>query len=188
MNKFILSNDYKIIKKEIKRSIPILFIVSIPIHFLYILTGEIHIIGSIVPVNESIFEHFKLVTFPLILWWSINYYILRKNIYIDYKKWTLSTAVSMVITPVVITTFYYTYTGALGINSFIMDIFSLILALVIGQYLALHMYINARITNEKFYLGIVTILLIIIFTVVFTYNPPHLPIFKDSVTGAYGIN
>ena len=39
--------------------------------------------------------------------------------------------------------------------------------------------------QEAFYLGIISILLI--FFVVFTYYPPHINLFKDPITGTYGI-
>lgn len=76
----IFESEYKIIKKAILLAIPSLFIIGIPIHFLYELTGKISIIGAIVPVNESIFEHFKLATLPLILWWIISYYVIKKKV------------------------------------------------------------------------------------------------------------
>ena len=88
--------------------------------------------GSITPVNESIAEHFKLVTIPVILWWIISYYILKRKVDIDFKKWIFSGAISTLIMPIVITIFYYTYTGALGISYFLLDVFSLFLSLIIG--------------------------------------------------------
>ena len=86
MNIFFIEN-YKKIKKNIVLSIPILFIIATPIHFLYELTGKIAIVGAITPVNESIAEHFKLATMPVILWWIISYYILKRKVDINFKKW-----------------------------------------------------------------------------------------------------
>mgnify|MGYP003302042844 CR=1 FL=1 len=183
----IYKSDKEIIKRNVLLAIPILFILGTPIHFLYDLTGNRTIIGAIVPVNESIFEHFKLATLPLILWWTISYYILKKKIDIDFRKWFFCTSISVLMIPIVIAMFYYTYTGALGISSIVLDIFSLFLALVVGQCLALHLYNNINITNEKFYIGVLIVFLIIICTVVFTFYTPQLPIFKDSLTGTYGI-
>lgn len=183
---FFIKN-YKNIKNNIIFAIPILFIIATPIHFLYDLTGKIAIVGSITPVNESIAEHFKLTTIPVILWWIISYYILRRKVDIDFKKWIFSAAISTLIMPIVITIFYYTYTGALGISFLALDIFSLLLALIIGQCLALYLYKNIKITNIEFIIGILIILTIIVCTIVFTFYPPHIPMFKDSMTGLYGI-
>lgn len=186
LNKFLV-DDYRSIKKNIILAIPILFIVGTPIHFLYNLTGEIPMIGAITPVNESVVEHFKLATIPLILWWIISYYILRKKVNIDFRKWIFSAAISVLMIPIVITNFYYTYRGALGISSFILDVFSLLLALTIGQILAFHLYKNIRSTNVKLIVGILIILLIIVCTIVFTFYPIHIPMFRDGNTGLYVI-
>lgn len=186
MKKYLV-DDYRRIKRNIILAIPILFIIGTPIHFLYELTGKIQFIGALTPVNESIAEHFKLATIPLILWWIISYYIIKRKAFIDFKKWVFCAAISSLMIPVVISTFYYTYTGALGITSFILDIFSLLLALIIGQCLAFHLYKHIRITNEKFYIGILIIIIIIALTIIFTFYPPHLPIFQDQTTQLYGI-
>lgn len=186
LNKFLI-DDYRRIKKNIILSIPILFIIGTPIHFLYDLTGKMQIVGAIMPVNESVVEHFKLATIPLILWWIISYYILKKKINLDFRKWIFSAAISVLMIPIVITNFYYTYRGVLGISSFILDVFSLLLALTIGQILAFHLYKNIRSTNMKLMVGILIILLIIVCTIVFTFYPIHIPMFRDGNTGLYGI-
>ena len=183
----LLIGDYKRIKKNIIFSIPILFIIAVPIHFLYEISGKIKIIGAIMPVNESIAEHFKLATIPIIIWWIISYYILKKKVNIDLKKWIFCASISALSIPVIISAFYYTYTGGLGISLFILDIISLLLALILGQSLALHLYKNIKTTNTKFIIGILIIIAIIICTVMFTFYPPHIPLFKDSVSGLYGI-
>ena len=183
----LLIGDYKRIKKNIIFSIPILFIIAVPIHFLYEISGKIKIIGAIMPVNESIAEHFKLATIPIIIWWISSYYILRKKVNIDLKKWIFCASISSLSILIIISAFYYTYTGGLGISLFILDVVSLLLALILGQSLALHLYKNIKITNMKFIIGILIIMAIIICTILFTFYPPHIPLFKESVTGLYGI-
>ena len=185
--KNLFINDYRIIKKYVLLSIPILFIIGIPIHFLYNLSGKIVLIGAITPINESIAEHFKLATIPVILWWFISYFILRKKVDMNFKKWIFCGSISVLLIPFVIINFYYTYTGALGISTLILDIFSLFLALILGQYLALHLYQNIKITNVKFTIGVLIIITMIFLTIFCTFNAPHIPMFKDSITGGYGL-
>ena len=183
----ILNNDYRRIKRNVILAIPSLFILSIPIHLVYNLTGKIQIVGAFAPVNESVAEHFKLAILPLVLWWVISYYILRKKVDIDFKKWIFSASIATLMIPIVIATFYYTYTGALGISLLIIDIFSLFLALLVAQCLGIHIYKHIRITNEKFYIGLLIIIILISCTIIFTFYPPHIPIFKDTKTLLYGI-
>ena len=46
---------------------------------------------------------------------------------------------------------------------------------------------NLFLLNIKFIVGILIIIIIIACTIVFTFYPPHIPMFKDSITGLYGI-
>lgn len=183
----IIWSDDKRIKKNILISIPILFLIGTPIHFLYNITGKLNAIALFAPVNESIWEHTKLATIPVILWWVISYFILKKKSEINFGKWIFCASISMLTIPIVITCFYYSYTGALGISSLIIDIFSLLFALIVGQSLALHLYNHIRIRNKWSYIGILIIAIIIAFTFTVTFNTPELPMFKDGPTGTYGI-
>lgn len=45
---------------------------SIPLHFFYDWTGENTFIGLFAPINESIWEHLKLVFWPLLVWWTVG--------------------------------------------------------------------------------------------------------------------
>ena len=56
----------------------VLFVVSSLFHFLYSLTGECFIVGLFVPINESIFEHTKMVLFG-----GLFFICLEKKIYLS---------------------------------------------------------------------------------------------------------
>lgn len=55
----------------------VLFFVGSIFHFLYLFTGKCFIVGLFVPINESIFEHTKMVVLPIFLWWTI-FYLFKK--------------------------------------------------------------------------------------------------------------
>ena len=55
-------------------SIPFLFAIGAVFHFIYKWSNNSRIVGLIAPVNESIFEHSKLLLFPLILVYTIYYF------------------------------------------------------------------------------------------------------------------
>lgn len=76
--------------------------------------------------------------------------------------------------------------GSFGIESLLMDILILFVAILLGQVMALHFYTFTKSYNGKASLGLN--LLIILLFVAFTFYPPRLPIFKDSVTKTYGIH
>ena len=66
--------------KLILISIPFLFILGSLLHFAYDLSKQNKIVGTFTPVNESIFEHSKLLLYPLILFWGIGYFFLKDKV------------------------------------------------------------------------------------------------------------
>lgn len=155
-------------------------------HFLYAFSGKLPIIGIIAPVNESVWEHLKLAFLPTILWWVLSYMVLAKNKKISFDRWLFSSVIALVICPLFIVSFYYAYTGAFGIHSLILDIFSLFLGIAIAQWTALHIYRYAKIKPYHFYLSVFILAAFIIAFITFTFAPPHYPIFWDPSTGKYG--
>lgn len=166
--------------------IPVIFLLGSLAHFAYEWSGKSIIVGIFTPVNESVWEHLKLSTYPTFLWYIIGFLLLQNkiNIYI----WCICCVISVIISALTITCFYYTYTGALGIHSLFLDIFSLFLGLSIGQCLSLHIYNYARLTMFHFYLSIILGPLIIICFTLFTFFPPKFPIFMDPITKQYGVH
>ncbi len=183
----ISKREQEKINNNIILSIPVLFLIAVPLHFLYDLTEGLDIIALFTPVNESIWEHTKLATIPVLLWWIISYIFFKKKADINLGKWIFSTSIAVISMPILITAFYYTYTGAFGISYLILDIFSLLFALIVGQILALHLYNHISIKNKWIYIGIIIIIIVVACTFIFTFNTPHLPMFKDGPSGTYGI-
>ena len=104
--------------------------------------------------------------------------------YIDIRKWIVSMAISIIISPIIIITFFYTYTGAFGIQNLVLDIFSLILGVFIGQLIGLK---NYKYNKVVFYSSLFICLLGVVLFTYFTFNPPNIPLFVDSTTGLRGI-
>lgn len=166
-------------------SIPIFLLGSLN-HFLYDMLGKNIIVGLFVAVNESIWEHMKLVILPMVIWWTISYFLIRKRDNIDINKWFTSGLMSMFVALIIIPLVFYFYTNAFGIKSVIVDISIFFVAVFLGQLVAVHFYKYGKGIS---WFGVFCIFLIIILIfMIFTLYPPKVPIFKDSVTGMYGIH
>jgi hypothetical protein len=111
----------------------ILGIVASFSHFAYNLSGKNIIVGLFNPVNESVWEHLKFMFFPFLLWWIVMYFIKNKKCEIPLNTWIVSAAVSLVVAPLSVVLLFYSYTGALGIESVFIDI-----VLVFVRYMAIH--------------------------------------------------
>lgn len=187
MDKFLVVTSRNADVYWILPGIPILFIIGFFMHNIYEWSGNSTIAGIFAPVNESVWEHLKLTFWPLLVWWITGYIILGKNNRISASQWFTACTVAELVCPLVILCFYYSYTGAFGVESLILDIFSLFLGLALAQGLALHVYKYARFNLYFLDISAVILILLAVAFTVFTFDPPHFPLFKDSVTGKYGI-
>jgi len=154
-------------------------------HFLYDLSGRNPVIGLIAAVNESVWEHSKMVLLPIICWWTIYYIITGRKNNINKDKWFTSALVALLTALLTIPMMYYFYTEAFGVEILAIDIFILFLALLFGQLLGLHFYKYSKGINS--YMVISIFIVLILLFALFTFYPPHLPLFKDGATGEYGI-
>lgn len=148
--------------------------------------SEKFLIAISVPVNESIWEHMKLTLYPVTLWWVLYFSVRSDRNKIDAKKWFTSALISLIISLFGIPILYYTYTGSLGIYSEIINILILYIVITVAQLFGLYIY--KRTHGWNITIPIFIFLISMICFTYFTFKPPHLPIFRDSVTGEYGVS
>lgn len=143
-------------------------------HFLYSWTGENYFIGLFFPVNESTFEHLKLLFFPALLFFTVEYFFTEER----PANYICASVISVLCGMTSIVTLFYTYKGILGysIDAINIAIYYISVALTLGK--------RRKIINEekfclnainKFFLGIV--FLITLLFIFWSYNPPTLGIF-----------
>jgi hypothetical protein len=91
-----------------------------------------------------------------------------------------------IITAILFTiVFFYTYTGIFGKNIALIDISSFFIAVVLGECTAFKIMSSGFECNNGMSIIISTILLSCF--VIFTFRPPKIGLFKDPMTGKYGI-
>lgn len=168
-----------------KKGILILFVVGTLFHYIYDITGNLKLIGAIVPVNESVWEHSKLILIPMIIWWVLRYYFKFYNFKVDKDKWFTGAIFAVISAIITMISFYYTYSGALGFESLPLDIFDLFLSIIVGQNLGLHIYKYGKGIN--FYTSLIILIFLVFIFALFTFYPPKLPIFYDNLNEIFGI-
>lgn len=152
-------------------------------HFIFEWSGYSRIIGALCPVNESPWEHLKLILLPYFIWTVIEYFMLKEDNKIFFCKW--AGAVSGMAGIIIV---FYTYSGIIGYSIGIINI----LSFFIGVFIAFatdYFMIKSNRFNKTFYNIIGIILFIILFAVfiLFTFAPPLIPLFKDPLSLSYGI-
>ena len=157
------------------------FILGTLLHFTYKLSGENYIIALFSAVNESIWEHLKLLYFPMLLTLIIGYFYMGKNV----PNFLCSKTIGIIIATLFTVIFFYTYSGILGKNIAFIDISLFFMATILGEYVAYRFITNTVKCNKK--ISIFVLILIGICFITFTYSTPELGIFKDPITYQYGI-
>ncbi len=146
-------------------------------HYLYKLSGKNLIAGLFNPVNESVWEHLKIMFFPFLLWWMVIYLSKNRKHDIPLITWIESAAVSLVVAPLSVILLYYGYTGAFGIESVFIDVLLAFICYYIALCIAAH-YLEYSVPNKS--AAIVSVIIIVIIFaafIVYTFNPPELPMF-----------
>ncbi len=152
------------------------------LHFTFQWSGENIFVGLFSAVNESVWEHTKLVFFPILIFGFVEMYFIR-----DYKRLCFAKVVESVFTITFIITFFYTYTGIFGIESLAIDIASFIVAVILGKYISYKILISNKKLKVPKVISAALFVLILLGFIAFTFNPPRIPLFKDSQENTYGI-
>lgn len=184
---WVIYLNIKLIKKLQIASIIFSILLGTLLHFTFELSSNNLFIASFSAVNESVWEHLKLVFFPMLIFSIIEYFLLKN--YNNKNNYIFSKTVSIIFAILFITIFFYTYTGIIGKCYFILDILSFLLAIILGELICYKLLIkNTKINNSIKYLCIFFIIILLLFFVFFTYFPPKINYFKDPVNKSYGIN
>jgi L-cystine uptake protein TcyP (sodium:dicarboxylate symporter family) len=152
------------------------------LHFTFTLSGNNPIVAWFSAVNESVWEHLKMVFWPSLIW-SLIEAIPLKN---ASNNFFTAKALGIYAMVLFIPTIFYSYTAFTKESYFIIDISSFVIAVIIGQLVS-YKSLNYRLLNRAANkIGILAIIVLAVCFIVFTFYPPQLPIFQDSTTGLYG--
>lgn len=143
-------------------------------HFLYDWSGQNHIAGLFTPINESIWEHIKLLFFPMLLYSLILIFKFKPR----YPCIASACCFGILTGALLIPLLYYTYTYILGKNFFVLDISTFIFSTIIAFWLAYKLTLSCKLKPYTSILCTCVCLLFICF-LAFTYHAPNTSIFQD---------
>ena len=165
----------------------VISVIGTLIHFTYEFSNFTYIVGLFSAVNESIFEHLKLIVFGIVI-----FMIYEHILYKCSNRYVFAKVIAIILGITTIISIYYTYTIFTNESIVIIDImlfyFSVLIS-QIGSYMILDekilkdISINRTINEHSKYVFF-TIIIIFFF---FTFYPPKMEMFKDPKTNTYGI-
>ncbi len=165
-----------------KKNIIAFFVISILGtigHFIFEWTGQNEIIGLFFPVNESVWEHLKLLFFPTVIY-SIGEYLLSEE---KPKNYLPATVIGIICGMFFIVAVYYILNGVLGYDIEFVNIASYYVAVLVSIIKK-----NKVIKSGKYHSKTANIFFAIILGIfailfpVFSFNPLSFGIFTPPMT------
>jgi len=152
------------------------------LHFLYDWLGEAKWIAPISGINESTWEHMKLLFVPMFIFAIIQSFFFRER----EDFWCVKLR-GILLGIILIPVLFYTYNGVIGKSPDWINIVIFFLSAAIS-----YIYETRLFNEEKFICrsgkrAVIVLSAIALLFIVFTFLTPELGIFKDPLTGSYGI-
>jgi len=152
------------------------------LHFLYDWTGNSLWISPFSGVNESTWEHMKLLYWPLFLFALVqrpffrqhgNYWCVKRN----------GVLLGLGLIPVL----FYTYNGIFGESPDWINIAIFYIAAALVFLYERKAFRKDRLLCKAPLFAFAAVCLLGVLFVIFTFAPPQIPLFRDPHSGTYGI-
>ena len=152
------------------------------LHFLYDWTNKATWASFFSGVNESTWEHMKLLFFPMFVFAVFQSFFFPKR----QDFWCIKlrgTLLGLVLIPVI----FYTYNGAIGKSTDFINISIFFVSALIAYIYECKQLKKENTACSRPTLSFFILLAIGALFVIFTFYTPTLNIFKDPLTNTYGI-
>lgn len=143
-------------------------------HFFYEWSGQNPVIALFSPVNESTWEHMKLVFFPILLWSLFLPSKIREDLPAQQCALLAGGLLGTWIVPVV----FYTYSGILGRNIAFIDIAIFYISVLTAFFLAWKVQDSGRVSKLCPFIRLFTVVMLLAFFL-FTFAPPDIGLFAE---------
>ena len=152
------------------------------LHFLFDLSGQ-HVIAAIFSaVNESIWEHMKLIYYPMLLFALIEFRFWGKT----HKQFWCVKLMGILLGLTLIPVLYYTYTGISGVSVDWLNITIFFLSAGVAFWVENKLLQRENSCCVPSRASFILICMIGVVFTLLTFFTPKIPFFKDPVNGSYG--
>lgn len=152
------------------------------LHFLYDWLGKAVWIAPFSGVNESTWEHMKLLFWPMLVFAIVQSFFFgeREDFWCVKLRGIL---LGLGLIPVI----FYTYNGVIGRSPDWINIAIFFIAAGIAYLYETRLFKNEKTECKFSKLAIAILALIALLFVIFTFATPEINIFKDPLTETYGV-
>jgi hypothetical protein len=153
------------------------------LHFLFAWSGGWRPVALIAAVNESVWEHLKLVYWPGLIFLLLSFPFLKKK---TRNFWAAGTA-GLLTMPLTIVVLFYGHKIIFRTHHLVYDIAIFVLAAIVGQWIGYRLMLRRPFSRTPRRIAAALLLAATLAFSLFSFYPPQHPLFQDSRTGEYGI-
>lgn len=163
----------------------VIMILSTISHFLYEWSNYNYLVAYIAPTNESIFQHIKMFSYAIIVYYFVTFLIFAKRYKLRPQKWIMFPLITIVITSMFVVSFYYVFKYAFSYSSMGLDLLAFILGLFISSLICKRFYKYEKFKALPTLLSLTFTFVLIISLVYFDANPAKVDLFYDNINKTY---
>lgn len=152
------------------------------LHFLYDWLGEAVWIAPFSGVNESTWEHMKLLFWPMFIYAIIESFFFR-----DQEDFWCVKLKGILLGLALIPIMFYTYNGVIGKSPDWLNISIFFISAAAAYIYETRKFNEDTEICKKPKRAIAALCFIAVLFIVFTFKTPEIGIFRDPLTGMYGI-
>ena len=147
------------------------------LHFCYEWSGENPFVALFAPVSESVWEHLKLLFFPVLIYTLFEIIVLFKV----SGSFLTARVLGVILGMFFILAAFFTYTGIIGRNFLAADILIFALSVFVTFLSSRYLEVRCPSLNLPLLANYALLLLIVTCFFSFTFSPPGLPMFQSPV-------
>ena len=152
------------------------------LHFLYEWLGEPLWIAPFSGVNESTWEHMKLLFWPMLFFAVLQSFFFR-----DYEGFWNMKLRGIILGLILIPILFYTYNGVIGKSPDWVNIAIFFISALVAFFYEWRLFYKDSEPRMSEGLSIGILSIIALGFILFTFRAPEIGIFKDPLTGSFGI-
>ncbi len=152
------------------------------LHFLYGLTNESLLTAPFSSVNESTWEHMKLLFFPMFV-----FALIQSRFFKACDKFWCAKLSGILTGLLLIPALFYTYNGAIGKSPDAVNIAIFFISAAAAFIFETRLFEKDCLQCRFPRLAFAAICIIGVLFAVFTFVTPQIPLFMDPITKTYGI-
>ena len=153
------------------------------LHFLYNWSNQNAVVAAFSSVNESTWEHMKILFFPMFAFACLQSFFFKEQ-----KNFWCVKLSGIVLGLVLIPVIFYTINGAFGSTPDYINIAIFFVSAAASYIFETYLFESDRTACKSPWLCFAALCFIAVLFVVFTYTTPRIALFRDPVSGMFGIN